>query len=430
MDQVSFLSAKQELNDLIGFIVAFAALKISAKKDSPQDLSFGWQRSRLLGAFFNGVFLLALGVSIFLQSIERFVSLQRVDHPKLVLIIGCVGLALNIISASFLHEHDHSHSEIPGAVDTAVNTEDGTVQVSISSNSNGTFSTCSFLQLFAVHDNHRHKNLQPSKRGHDLGMLGVLIHVIGDAANNVSVIISALVIWLTTYPARYYADPAVSMAIAIVILTTSVPLVRNSGRILLESVPSGINLDDVRHDLETIPGVLSVHELHVWRLNQEKALASVHVAISNETVSDFVQIAKTMNDCFHSYGIHSATVQPELGSALASASATSVDGQDDWSQLTPKSRTTLPRRINRNLRKPIMSTLTSTTAATSQFSTGCERHKIDIRYSAVLGEKVCAVEADAGLRVYEVWSKTGYEGTLGEEDVLISEGGGDYLSAC
>uniref|UniRef100_A0A093V8G5 Zinc homeostasis factor 1 n=1 Tax=Talaromyces marneffei PM1 TaxID=1077442 RepID=A0A093V8G5_TALMA len=275
------------LNDLIGFIVAYAALKISAKKDSPQDLSFGWQRSRLLGAFFNGVFLLALGVSIFLQSIERFVSLQQ---------------------------HDHSHNETPGAIDASVNTEDGTGQV------------------FTLHDNHRHNNLQPSKRGHDLGMLGVLIHVIGDAANNVGVIISALIIWLTTYPARYYADPAISMAIAIVILSTSIPLVRNSGRILLESVPSGINLDDVRHDLETIPGVVSVHELHVWRLNQEKALASVHVTISNETISDFVQIAKIMNDCFHSYGIHSATVQPELGSALTSPSATSVDGQEDFSQ--------------------------------------------------------------------------------------------------
>lgn len=55
--------------------------KISAKKDSPQDLSFGWQRARLLGAFFNGVFLLALGVSIFLQSIERFVSVQGMWHP-------------------------------------------------------------------------------------------------------------------------------------------------------------------------------------------------------------------------------------------------------------------------------------------------------------------------------------------------------------
>lgn len=55
-------------------------------------------------------------------------------------------------------------------------------------------------------------------------MLGVLIHVIGDAANNVGVIISALVIWLTTSPDRFYADPAISMAIALVILTTSVPL--------------------------------------------------------------------------------------------------------------------------------------------------------------------------------------------------------------
>lgn len=55
-------------------------------------------------------------------------------------------------------------------------------------------------------------------------MLGVLIHVLGDAANNIGVIISALVIWLTTYPARFYADPAVSMAIAIIILMSSIPL--------------------------------------------------------------------------------------------------------------------------------------------------------------------------------------------------------------
>lgn len=80
------------------------------------------------------------------------------------------------------------------------------------------------LQAFPSHNDHRHNNRQPSKKGYDLGMLGVLIHVLGDAANNVGVIIAALVIWLTTYPARYYADPAVSMAIAIVILSTSLPL--------------------------------------------------------------------------------------------------------------------------------------------------------------------------------------------------------------
>lgn len=82
----------------------------------------------------------------------------------------------------------------------------------------------SLPQVFALHDNHRHNHHQPSKKGYDLGMLGVLIHVLGDAANNIGVIISALVIWLTAYPTRYYADPAVSMAIALVILTTSIPL--------------------------------------------------------------------------------------------------------------------------------------------------------------------------------------------------------------
>lgn len=56
-------------------------MQISERSDFPQDLSFGWQRARLLGAFFNGVFLLALGASIFLQSIERFISLQSRSLP-------------------------------------------------------------------------------------------------------------------------------------------------------------------------------------------------------------------------------------------------------------------------------------------------------------------------------------------------------------
>lgn len=65
------------LNDLVGFIVALVALKISQRSKHPKELSFGWQRAQLLGAFFNGVFLLSLGISIFLQSIDRFVSLER-----------------------------------------------------------------------------------------------------------------------------------------------------------------------------------------------------------------------------------------------------------------------------------------------------------------------------------------------------------------
>lgn len=56
-----------------------------------------------IGAFFNGVFLLALALSVFLQSIERFVHIERIEEPFLVLVIGCVGLTLNIISALVIH---------------------------------------------------------------------------------------------------------------------------------------------------------------------------------------------------------------------------------------------------------------------------------------------------------------------------------------
>lgn len=94
-------------------------------------------------------------------------------------------------------------------------------------------------------------------------MLGVLTHVIGDALNNIGVIISALVIWLTHYDARFYADPGVSMGIAIMILLSSVPLVKNSGSILMECTPNGVNSDDVKHDLEKVDGFL---ELELPRL--------------------------------------------------------------------------------------------------------------------------------------------------------------------
>lgn len=198
-------------------------------------------------------------------------------------------------------------------------------------------------RVLRPHVEHRHNVKSQAKKGHDLGMMGVLIHVLGDAANNLGVIIAALVVWKAKYEGRYYADPAVSMAIAIVILLSSLPLVRKSGTILLQSVPLGVDPEDVKHDLEAvsidagyvstkltrfkIPGVESVHELHIWRLNQEKALASVHLAVSDELIADFMDTAKIINECFHAYGIHSTTLQPEHVRPIPSDTR-SIQGQE------------------------------------------------------------------------------------------------------
>jgi zinc transporter 1 len=131
------------------------------------------------------------------------------------------------------------------------------------------------------------------------------------------------------------------MFIAIMIFISAIPLTRNSGAILLQSAPRGVEIEDVKHDLEQvrrrclemlvgrtyissccrrsltrppagqIPGIESVHELHIWRLDQQKAIASAHVVVSDQSVSSFIDKARTVNECLHAYGIHSATLQPE-----------------------------------------------------------------------------------------------------------------------
>ena len=74
------------------------------------------------------------------------------------------------------------------------------------------------------HRGHRHTMIPPVSGGRDLGMMGVLLHVLGDALNNVGVIIAGLVIWLAKYEGRYYADPAAGVGIALLILASAVPL--------------------------------------------------------------------------------------------------------------------------------------------------------------------------------------------------------------
>ncbi|KAF7179305.1 hypothetical protein CNMCM7691_008238 [Aspergillus felis] len=250
---------------------------------------------------------------------KHILERERIENPKLVLIIGCVGLALNLISGLFLHEHDHGESNTPDSSD-----DDLEVSMSLSRlERRSSFST----RVVRPHVEHRHNVKSQAKKGHDLGMMGVFIHVLGDAANNLGVIIAALVIWKANYEGRYYADPAVSMAIAIVILLSSLPLVRKTGAILLQSAPLGVDPEDVKHDLEAIPGVESVHELHIWQLNQEKALASVHLAVSDELIADFMEKAKIINECFHAYGIHSTTLQPEHVRPIPSESR-SIQGQE------------------------------------------------------------------------------------------------------
>ena len=464
------------LNDVLSLCVGLWAVRV-ANTGSSKTYTYGWQRAETLGALVNGVFLVALCLSIFLEAIQRFVEPQVVSNPKLVLVVGCMGLASNILGLFLFHEHGHSHGgdehshdanpirsaeeghghvhangETHKVADERGNIEDVLPQVRIagykgsesgaftkSDEENTTISTRSTTTPHRrslaniepqIHGRHRrrtsgsfgrgfgsvdnihihpasfrqdiihaarleervesdgesgeedallididspqergHKfadsHLSPSKKrnsgygsmnhkksvdyshsshnhnhqedqshsghehghggggggghGHshgDLNMRGVFLHVIGDALGNVGVIVTALLIWLTTFPGRYYFDPAVSLVITVIILASAIPLCRAAGRILLQAVPVGMSIDEITDDIESLPRVLEAHHLHVWQLSDTKLVASLHVKVDCEVEgagsASYMHLAREIRSCLHGYGIHSSTIQPEF----------------------------------------------------------------------------------------------------------------------
>jgi zinc transporter 1 len=149
-----------------------------------------------------------------------------------------------------------------------------------------------------------------------MGMNAMILHVIGDALGNVGVIVSALIIWLTTWSSRFYADPAVSLFITIIILRSTIPLTSATAKILLQATPDHIEVNDIKEDIQDIPGVISCHHVHIWQLSDTQIVASIHIQvafpISEAGGEKYMELAKAARKCLHAYGIHSATLQPEF----------------------------------------------------------------------------------------------------------------------
>ncbi|RVX74627.1 hypothetical protein B0A52_01753 [Exophiala mesophila] len=482
------------LNDVLSLCVGLWAVRV-ANTGNSKMYTYGWQRAETLGALVNGVFLVALCLSIFLEAIQRFVEPQVVKNPKLVLIVGCLGLASNIVGLFLFHDHGHSHGHGGGeqsheedairsaeeghghahsddesrqitnergnvedvlpqvrvagfkgsdAQDFSKSDEDNTTISAHSSNkahrksgdlhtrqrrrASGSFGRgfgsvddilvhpASFRhdiiqaarldeetesdateedalldesdspneqsKIFSDnhrfsskgdkrfsgygsigkkrasvnynHHDHNHNQSRDSHKSHghgghghshgDLNMRGVFLHVMGDALGNIGVIASALIIWLTTFPGRYYFDPAISLVITVIILCSAVPLCKAASRILLQAVPVGMSIDEITADIESLPRVVEAHHLHVWQLSDTKLVASLHVKvdcdIEGSGSASYMHLAREIRNCLHGYGIHSSTIQPEFYSPenvdSPSSSTAVANGSTSHGRVTPK----------------------------------------------------------------------------------------------
>ncbi|XP_032310366.1 zinc transporter 1 [Drosophila ananassae] len=294
------------LGDIAALVISFLSVKMSPKKWSKN--TFGWARAEVLGALVNAVFLVALCFSITIEACKRFIEEEPIHQPELLVIVGALGLLVNVIGLCLLYEHGghHGHSHGGGL------TRNHSRLTELANMDEGDDEQNDYSY-------EKQKEKQPVKKSshghsHDPGhmnMRGAFLHVLSDALGSIIVVISALVVWLTKWKYRYYMDPALSILLVILILHSVWPLLRESALILLQTVPTHIQVDAIQKRLlEKVDGVLAVHEFHVWQLAGDRIIASAHIRCRN--LSEYMKIAEKVKEFFHNEGIHSTTIQPEF----------------------------------------------------------------------------------------------------------------------
>ncbi|KAF7632772.1 RF_PROK_I domain-containing protein [Meloidogyne graminicola] len=311
------------MSDVMALTIAFGCLKIAERSRSAKN-TFGWVRAEVLGALVNGVFLLALCFTIFIESIQRLLEPEPIKNPLYVLVVGTIGFLINLIGMAMFHGHiGHSHGS-HGVEDitksTLLDKDCGTIDGMESRHllQSHQDRAMAMAELEAVEESlmmhtPKLKSNSSKKGGGDfLNMRAVFLHVLSDAVGSVIVIITALVSWLLEgYDLlKLYMDPTLSILLVLLMVCTTVPLVHETALILLQTTPKFVNIDELQQELLEIDGVIAVHEFHVWRLVGECIIATVHIRF--RTLKHYILAAERIRSLFHSNHIHSTTIQPEF----------------------------------------------------------------------------------------------------------------------
>lgn len=214
--------------------------------------SYGLARAEVIGASLNGLLMLAIIVVLVVEAVGRLLAPRPVE-AGIVMIIAAIGLGVNAGVAFVL------------------------------------------------------------SRGHrDLNMRGALIHVIGDLVSSVAALIAGAVIWATGW---LTIDPILSLVIAVLILVTTLRLLRDTLHVLMEGVPRAVDFEEIGGALAAIRGVAVVHDLHVWSIGSERAALSAHLEI--DRLDDWPTILHAARRLLRErFGIEHVTLQPELVDTL------------------------------------------------------------------------------------------------------------------
>ncbi|VBB32502.1 unnamed protein product, partial [Acanthocheilonema viteae] len=316
------------LSDVMALAIAFACLRIATH--SSKKNTFGWVRAEVLGALINGVFLLALCFSILVESLTRLIEPQTIKQPISVLVVGVIGLFINLTGMFMFHSHAHEHGENGKHVQAQAQVGRRQTHVTIDGNesqhlmSSHQEAAMAIANLQEVHPDDsslmaqtrmkvdKSKEKKKKKLSKQLNMQGVFLHVLSDAIGSVIVIVTALVCWLIPgqEALKLYLDPSLSLAMVALMIASTFPLVRETALILMQTTPGFIEVEEIKKELLKIKGIEAVHEFHVWRLVGERIIATVHIKFAD--LKAYLAAADEIRTLFHNNCIHSTTIQPEF----------------------------------------------------------------------------------------------------------------------
>lgn len=241
--------AAHNLGDSLGLMLAWVANWLMTLP-ARKRYSYGFKRTTIIAALINAFILVATSAIIGFQSIYKLFHLSDVNE-NVVIIVGIIGIIVNA-SSSFLFRHDN----------------------------------------------------------HDLNIQGAFWHLMADALLLVGVVVSAIAI---KYTGWLWIDPIVGLLIVGIVLWGTLGLLRNSVRLILDAVPHYVDQAGVSEYLSHYPGVVAVHDLHIWGLSTREVALTAHLVMPENKLTDAQY--KELNDVLHEkYRINHVTLQVESGS--------------------------------------------------------------------------------------------------------------------
>ncbi|XP_022892979.1 metal tolerance protein 1-like isoform X1 [Olea europaea var. sylvestris] len=324
------------LSDVASFAISLFSLWAAGWEATPRQ-SYGFFRIEILGALVSIQLIWLLTGILVYEAIARLIHDSGEVKGFLMFVVSAFGLLVNIIMALMLgHDHGHGHGhghghdrghdhghhehehQDHGHEDDHMHTHD----VSIISHHHHHEGETKHDEHHHFHDEHLKEPLikspseseSKSKGGHkqkkqrNINVQGAYLHVLGDSIQSIGVMLGGAIIWYK--PKWKIIDLICTLIFSVIVLGTTIKMLRNILEVLMESTPREIDATRLERGLCEMEDVVAIHELHIWAITVGKVLLACHVKIRPEADADMV-LDKVVNYIRREYNISHVTIQIE-----------------------------------------------------------------------------------------------------------------------